>query len=79
MSKWQHRDEGKKISKSVISSKSTGDLLEAKKFLNGLLNLRKSEKLAKTYIKGTKKAIACLLYTSPSPRDRQKSRMPSSA
>ena len=26
-----------------------------------------------------KKQIACLLYTSPSPRDRQKSRMPSSA
>ena len=25
------------------------------------------------------KAYACLLYTSPSPRDRQKSRMPSSA
>ena len=25
------------------------------------------------------RAIACLLYTSPSPRDRQKSRMPSSA
>ena len=25
------------------------------------------------------KATACLLYTSPSPRDRQKSRMPSSA
>ena len=24
-------------------------------------------------------AIDCLLYTSPSPRDRQKSRMPSSA
>ena len=24
-------------------------------------------------------AVACLLYTSPSPRDRQKSRMPSSA
>ena len=24
-------------------------------------------------------AYACLLYTSPSPRDRQKSRMPSSA
>ena len=27
----------------------------------------------------TKHAITCLLYTSPSPRDRQKSRMPSSA
>ena len=26
-----------------------------------------------------KKEIICLLYTSPSPRDRQKSRMPSSA
>ena len=27
----------------------------------------------------TAPAITCLLYTSPSPRDRQKSRMPSSA
>ena len=27
----------------------------------------------------SKRAIDCLLYTSPSPRDRQKSRMPSSA
>ena len=27
----------------------------------------------------TQRALACLLYTSPSPRDRQKSRMPSSA
>ena len=27
----------------------------------------------------TADAIVCLLYTSPSPRDRQKSRMPSSA
>ena len=26
-----------------------------------------------------RKLISCLLYTSPSPRDRQKSRMPSSA
>ena len=28
---------------------------------------------------GSINAIGCLLYTSPSPRDRQKSRMPSSA
>ena len=28
---------------------------------------------------GTGKTVSCLLYTSPSPRDRQKSRMPSSA
>ena len=34
------------------------------------------------HIEGAKRVeelIACLLYTSPSPRDRQKSRMPSSA
>ena len=30
-------------------------------------------------IEALKKNINCLLYTSPSPRDRQKSRMPSSA
>ena len=28
---------------------------------------------------GGARGVACLLYTSPSPRDRQKSRMPSSA
>ena len=28
---------------------------------------------------GAANALVCLLYTSPSPRDRQKSRMPSSA
>ena len=28
---------------------------------------------------GNVSGLACLLYTSPSPRDRQKSRMPSSA
>ena len=37
-----------------------------------------------SYLKGIsvtldRPLIACLLYTSPSPRDRQKSRMPSSA
>ena len=58
MSKWQHRDEGKKVSKSVVASKTTEELKESKKFLKGLLDLRKSEKLEKTYIQGTKKAIA---------------------
>ena len=57
MSKWQHRDHGKKVSKSVIESKETEQLAQARDFLKGLLNLRKSEKLAKTYIQGTKKAI----------------------
>ena len=30
-------------------------------------------------LEGLSEARACLLYTSPSPRDRQKARMPSSA
>ena len=45
-------------------------------------NLPYSAMYAKNYLKDrgvTKKDIICLLYTSPSPRDRQKSRMPSSA
>lgn len=57
MSKWQYREEGRRISKSVIADKSTEELLASRKFLKGLLGLRKSEKLAKTYIQGTKKAI----------------------
>ena len=35
-------------------------------------------KIVETHYLGTVDKI-CLLYTSPSPRDRQKSRMPSSA
>ena len=34
---------------------------------------------AQNLVIGGKKIKFCLLYTSPSPRDRQKSRMPSSA
>ena len=40
---------------------------------------RKVENLEKIYKKARKEAIDCLLYTSPSPRDRTRSRMPSSA
>ena len=49
-------------------------------------NLKKAELILKKYPAKNKKSavmpflyLACLLYTSPSPRDRQKSRMPSSA
>ena len=35
--------------------------------------------LAAARANGLEPAMICLLYTSPSPRDRQKSRMPSSA
>jgi DNA polymerase-1 len=55
--KWGYRDEGKKISKSVIAAKTTEDLVSSSAFLKGLLDLRKSEKLQKTYIQGTKQAM----------------------
>ena len=37
------------------------------------------EKTERSEEEGTGEATACLLYTSPSPRDRTRSRMPSSA
>ena len=41
------------------------------------------EKLAAAYVNGNfeiaNEYLACLLYTSPSPRDKRQSRMPSSA
>ena len=39
----------------------------------------KSFNIIESSTRNTKKYKDCLLYTSPSPRDRQKSRMPSSA
>ena len=57
MAKWNHRDEGKRVSASVVQAKSTEELLEARGFIKGLLKLRKSEKLEKTYIHGTSNAL----------------------
>ena len=42
-------------------------------------NRQKFESKKIPLFRGTSNKISCLLYTSPSPRDRQKSRMPSSA
>ena len=38
-----------------------------------------TEEICKNFFENGVNVITCLLYTSPSPRDRQKSRMPSSA
>ena len=47
--------------------------------LNGGTSLSLMDLERVEVIKGPQSAYFCLLYTSPSPRDRQKSRMPSSA
>ena len=57
MGKFDNRASGKKIAQSVIEAKSNKELLDARRFVKGLLDLRKSEKLVKTYIKGTRKAL----------------------
>ena len=41
--------------------------------------LREAKNYIQSEIDINNKVLGCLLYTSPSPRDRQKSRMPSSA
>ena len=47
--------------------------------LKGLYNARKGPTVIKTSVPINKLHNDCLLYTSPSPRDRTRSRMPSSA
>ena len=42
-------------------------------------NLGRSKQLAEALWVTLQMAIACLLYTSPSPRDKRQNRMPSSA
>ena len=56
----------------------------AKKILNLATRSKRSMQVNQmNYVRTAKfistEARSCLLYTSPSPRDRQKSRMPSSA
>ena len=53
--------------------KTTRDEPDYDKLMNWRLGILKEHGL------GLKEIQDCLLYTSPSPRDRQKSRMPSSA
>jgi len=57
MGKWQYREEGKRVSKLILAEKETEELIQARDFIKELLDLRKSEKLEKTYIEGTRKAI----------------------
>ena len=71
----------------VIDDGSTDKTFEVAKRLgvHHILQFTNNKGLAKAFISGINESlklnadIICLLYTSPSPRDRQKSRMPSSA
>ena len=66
---------------TCTSSKGLGDAFMGKGGFNitNLLNNSGGESSIKTSHITNASSNICLLYTSPSPRDRQKSRMPSSA
>ena len=56
------------------------DILNKPERLNGYQRQkRKAERAANLYIEERARREDCLLYTSPSPRDKRQSRMPSSA
>ena len=55
----------------IITLGKKGDLVSRRKAISILQDQKNTKKIFDV--------ISCLLYTSPSPRDRQKSRMPSSA
>ena len=74
------------MSKDLAEKVPTSDSLK----IGNWVRVRGAEQIEKTLVDGRLDGLpfmpemvaycdCCLLYTSPSPRDRQKSRMPSSA
>ena len=84
-----HYPKPKKVSANVLTPAEVEDYLDAAERLGHLpmfllaltAGLRQGELIALKWsdLDVKERTLTCLLYTSPSPRDRQKSRMPSSA
>ena len=72
----QRDDQGVDGSKSIIENSLHYAIRKSPDFINRSPD---SSLAGETIWRDICEAITCLLYTSPSPRDRQKSRMPSSA
>ena len=65
----------------VINALAQNTNYEKQTYYGGIIELRRQTHLSHAAVKSAmrKLFIDCLLYTSPSPRDRTRSRMPSSA
>ena len=63
---------------NVTGSLHMGHALEHS-IIDVITRIKRLQGFQTLWLPGTDHAGICLLYTSPSPRDRQKSRMPSSA
>ena len=81
----QTTEEGPEKTINTVKKKSMSDIMTINAIGPALLLKHFCKKLDKTKysifvnLSARVGSITCLLYTSPSPRDRQKSRMPSSA
>ena len=75
--KWESVEEEKKSLPKLKMYRKAGNLARA----GDEKSMKRQTKIVSTLNKETEKGYkkACLLYTSPSPRDRTRSRMPSSA
>ena len=64
-----------RLSDVRVSSSETIDAMK----VSSLIGLEDKNLLKQSLSQSLAKSMRCLLYTSPSPRDRTRSRMPSSA
>ena len=71
-------DPSSNFGETVTFNITVNQTVDIKWYIDEILIRSDSNVAAETY-NTYENSSACLLYTSPSPRDRQKSRMPSSA
>ena len=78
---WSEQDRRDLFEQTAVQRGLTAVIVEKDYWVCWTLGLLFNGPLGKNVVfkGGTSLSKVCLLYTSPSPRDRQKSRMPSSA
>ena len=75
----KNRVSGRKVTEPMRTLLVSGSDRKMATAIVRLIRRARQIAVVSSFLLADKEVIACLLYTSPSPRDRQKSRMPSSA